>query len=168
MTGDDIPANPSVLNTTVLSNFAYIDQLWIVADLSGICTVPVVHEELEHGVDNHPYLQETLDTLDDEIPVATISDTVASREVVVGGHLDPGEAQAFALADAHDGRLLTDDGDARSFAKDQGVTVVGSVGVLLAAIDAGKIDETTADEWLSTWIDEISYYIPYRTISEYR
>ena len=168
MTGNDLPANPSVLNTTVLSNFAYIDQLWVVADLSGICTVPVVREELEHGVNNHPYLQEALDTLDEEIPVATISDTVANREAVVSRHLDPGEAQAFALADAHDGRLLTDDGDARSFAKDQGVTVVGSVGVLLAAIDAGKIDEATADEWLSTWIDKIGYYVPYRTISEYR
>jgi predicted nucleic acid-binding protein len=168
MTGDDLPANPSVLNTTVLSNFAYIDQLWVVGDLSGICTVPVVREELEHGVDTHPYLQEALDTLDDEIPVATISDTVANREAVVGEHLDPGEAQAFALADAHDGRLLTDDGDARSFAKGQGVTVVGSVGVLLAAIDAGKIDEPTADEWLSTWINEIGYYVPYQSISEYR
>jgi predicted nucleic acid-binding protein len=168
MTSDEIPANPSVLNTTVLSNFAYIDQLWVVADLSGICTVPVVREELEHGVDDHPYLQSALDTLDDEIPVAPISDTVANREAVVSGHLDPGEAQAFALADAEDGRLLTDDGDARSFAKDQGVTVVGSVGVLLAAIDAGKIDESTADEWLSTWVDEIGYYVPYRTISEYR
>jgi predicted nucleic acid-binding protein len=168
MTGDDIPANPSVLNTTVLSNFAYIDQLWVVANLSGICTVPVVREELEHGVDDHPYLQSALDTLDDEIQVATISDTVANREAVVSDHLDPGEAEAFALADAEDGRLLTDDGDARSFAKDQGVTVVGSVGVLLAAIDAGKIDEPTADEWLSTWIDEIGYYVPYQSISEYR
>ncbi|RLM53491.1 twitching motility protein PilT [Halobellus sp. Atlit-31R] len=168
MTGDDIPANPSVLNTTVLSNFAYIDRLWVVAGLSGICAVPVVREELEDGVDDHPYLQSALDTLDDDIPVATISDTVANREAVVGGHLDPGEAQAFALADAADGRLLTDGGDARSFAKDQDVTVVGSVGVLLAAIDAGKIDGATADEWLSTWIDEIGYYVPYRTISEYR
>ena len=167
MTGNDLPADPSVLNTTVFSNFAYIDQLWVVAGLSGICTVPVVRGELEHGVDNYPYLQEALDTLDDEIPVAPISDTVANREAVVSNHLDPGEAQAFALADAQDGRLLTDDGDARSFAKDQGVTVVGSVGVLLAAIDAGKIDESTADEWLSTWIDEIGYYVPYRTISEY-
>jgi len=168
MTSSGIPANPSVLNTTVLSNFAYIDQLWVVAGLSGICTVPVVREELEHGVDNHPYLQSALDTLDDEIPVAAISDTVAKRESVVSDHLDPGEAQAFALADAEDGRLLTDDGDARSFAKDQGVTVVGSVGVLLAAIDAGKIDEATADEWLSTWVDEIGYYVPHRTISDYR
>jgi predicted nucleic acid-binding protein len=168
MTGDGIPANPSVLNTTVLSNFAYIDQLWVIARLSGICTVPVVREELEHGVDDHPYLQSALDTLDDEIPVASISNTVANRETVVSSHLDPGEAQAFVLADAHDGRLLTDDGDARSFAKDQGVAVVGSVGVLLAAIDTGKIDEATADQWLSTWIDEIGYYVPYRTISEYR
>jgi len=168
MTSDDIPASASVLNTTVLSNFAYIDQLRVVADLSGICTVPVVREELEYGVDDHPYLQLALDALDDKITVAPISDTVANREAVVSNHRDPGEAQAFALADAHDGRLLTDDGDARTFAKEQGVTVVGSVGVLLAAVDAGQIDEATADEWLSTWIDEIGYYVPYRTISEYR
>ena len=140
----------------------------MVTGLSGICAVPVVREELEHGVDDHPYLQSAPDTLDDEIRVATISDTVADREAVVSDHLDPGEAQAFALADAEDGRLLTDDGDARSFAKKQGVTVVGSVGVLLAAIDAGKIDEPTADEWLSTWIDEVGYYVPYQSISEYR
>nr|WP_241987173.1 hypothetical protein [Halorubrum sp. SD690R] len=57
MTNDDISANPSVLNTTVLSNFAYIDQLSVVTGLSGICTVPVVREELENGVDDHPYLQ---------------------------------------------------------------------------------------------------------------
>lgn len=168
MTGGGIPPNPSVLDTTVLSNFAYIDELWVIAGLAGICTVPVVREELEHGVEEHPYLQNALDTLDDEIPVATISETVANREAVVSRHLDAGEAQAFALADAHDGRLLTDDGDARSFAKEQGVTVVGSVGVLLAAIDAGRIDESTADGWLSRWIDEIGYYVPYRTISEYR
>jgi predicted nucleic acid-binding protein len=168
MTADDIPANPSVLDTTVLSNFAYIDQLWVVAGLSDICTVPVVRDELEHGVENHPYLQSALETLDTEIPVATVSKTVANREAIVSDHLDPGEAQAFALADAHDGRLLTDDGDARAFAKEQGMTVTGSVGVLLAAIDAGKIDDETADDWLSTWIEEIEYYVPYRTISEYR
>ncbi|WP_049996157.1 twitching motility protein PilT [Halococcus sediminicola] len=168
MTGNDIPVHPSVLNTTVLSNFAYIDQLWVIENLSEICTVPVVRKELRAGVDGHPYLQSALDTLDVEIPVATISETVANREAVVSSHLDPGEAQAFAVADAHHGRLLTDDGDARSFAKEQGVTVVGSVGVLLAAIDAGKINEPTADEWLSAWIDDIGFYVPYRTISEYR
>jgi predicted nucleic acid-binding protein len=168
MTADEIPSSPSVLNTTVLSNFAYIDEVWVLADLAGICAVPVVRDELERGVGAHPYLQSALDTLGSEIPVVAISDTVANRETALRDHLDPGEAQAFAVADAHDGRLLTDDGDARSFANDQGVTVVGSVGVLLAAIDAGKIDDPTAEEWLSTWIDEIGYYVPYRSIAEYR
>lgn len=168
MTDENIPSHPSVLNTTVLSNFAYIDHLQLLASLSGICTVPVVREELHNGVDGHPYLQLALQILDAGVPVAPISETVANREAVVSAHLDPGEAQAFALADAHDGRLLTDDGDARAFAKEQGVTVIGSVGVLLAAVDAGKIDETIADKWLSTWIDEIGYYVPYRTITEYR
>ena len=119
MTGYGIPANASVLNTTVLSNFAYIDRSWVITGLSGICTAPVVREELEDGVDDHPYPQLALGTLDDEVPVATISDTVANREAVVSDHLDPDEAQAFALADAKDGRPLTDDGDARSSAKDQ-------------------------------------------------
>ena len=48
------------------------------------------------------------------------------------------------------------------------MTVIGSVGVLLAAIDAGKITERTADDWLSTWIDEIGYYVPHRDIAAYR
>jgi predicted nucleic acid-binding protein len=168
MRAPDVPSDPSVLNTTVLSNFAYIDQVWLLAGLAGICTVPVVRDELQQGVDDHPYLQAALEGLSGGIPVVAISETVANRGAVVTDHLDRGEAQAFALADAHDGRLLTDDGDARAFAKDQGVTVVGSVGVLLAAIDAGKIDEQTANEWLSTWIDEFGYYVPYRTIGEYR
>jgi len=162
-----VPAEPSVLDTTVLSNFASVDAVEIVAALRGICTVPVVEEELVRGVETHPYLQSALDTVGDDIPVAPISETVANRDDVVRGHLDPGEAQAFALADVHDGRLLTDDGDARTFAKEQGISVVGSVGVLLTAIDAGRITEETADDWLQTWIDEFGYYVPYRNIEQY-
>ena len=81
MTGDDISVNPSVLNTTVLSNFAYIDQLWVVAGLSGICAVPVVRKELENGVDDHPYLQSALDTLDDEIPVPEEDEKTDAEEL---------------------------------------------------------------------------------------
>ena len=89
MTGDDIPVDPSVLNTTILSNFAYIDQLWVVAGLSGICAVPIVREELENGVDDHPYPQSALDTLDDKIPVVPIPETVANREAIVRINVTP-------------------------------------------------------------------------------
>lgn len=64
----------------------------VVATLSRVCTVSVVREELEHGVDDHPYLQAALDALDDEIPIVTVSDPVANREAVVSDHLDPGMA----------------------------------------------------------------------------
>lgn len=163
-----VPPDPSVLNTTVLSNFSSVDGVGLLTALDGICTVPAVRAELEHGVDLHSHLRPAVKVLDDGIPVVSISETVANRESVVRDHLDPGEAQAFALADAHDGRLLTDDGDARTFSKDQGITVVGSVGVLLAAIDAGRIDEGRADAWLETWIDEFGYHVPHRNIEQYR
>ncbi|MDH5021202.1 twitching motility protein PilT [Halobacterium rubrum] len=166
MTSDTVPTDPSVLNTTVLSNFAAIDRIGLVAHLAGICTVPVVKHELNAGVQTHPYLQPALDALHDTILVAPFSETVANRDDVVRSHLDPGESQAFALADTHHGRLLTDDGDARTFAKQQDVTVVGSVGLLLTALNAGRITEATANDWLQTWIDDYDYYVPYRTIDE--
>lgn len=168
MTAETGTSTPSVLDSTVLSNFAYIDRLDRLGRLAGICTVPVVREELEAGADDHPFLRPALDALEARIPVATVSDEVANREAVVRAHLDPGEAQAFALADADDGRLLTDDGDARTFARNQGVSVVGSVGVLLAATDSGLVDEAVADRWLKTWIDDVGYYVPYRDIERYR
>lgn len=168
MPGNGGPANPAVLNTTVLSNFAYVDRVDLPGDLAGICTVPAVRDELADGVSSHSFLRSALDRLDNGIPVAPIPDPVAHREGVLRSTLDPGEAQAFALADVRNGRLLTDDGDAREFATAEGVTVIGSVGVLLAAIESGRVDESTANGWLSTWIDETGYYVPYRELSEYR
>lgn len=168
MTRGDVPPDPSVLDTTARSKVSYVDRTDLLSALAGICTVPAVREELAAGVEDHPYLRSALNALDESIPVAPITDTVANPEMVVREHLDPGEAQAFALADARDGRLLTDDGDARTFAREHGVTVTGSVGVSLAAIDAGRIDEATADEWLERWIDDTGYYVPSRDIEEYR
>lgn len=69
-------------------------------------------------METHSYLQPGLNTLDETIPVVSISEAVANHEAIVTTHLDRGEAQAFAVADAHNGRLLTDDGDARTFAKE--------------------------------------------------
>jgi hypothetical protein len=60
-----------------------IFDLIVVIGLSGICAVPVVREDLETGVDTHPYLQPALDTLDDGSPVTTISVSLrASAEMI--------------------------------------------------------------------------------------
>jgi len=58
---------------------------------------------------------------------------------------------------------LTDDGDARQ-KKNRGP----QSSVLSAAIDAEKIDEATANNWLQTWLDEFGYRVPHRSIEDYR
>lgn len=68
--------------------------------------------------------------------------------------LDPGEAQAFAVAAIYDGTLVTDDGPARTLARDTGVSVTGSIGVLIRVVDNNHISEAEADQWLKQWIDE--------------
>ena len=115
-----IPDDPTVLDTTVLSNFATVDGVELLTGLSGICTVPEVRDELEFGKSNHPYLRAALEQLGSEIPVVRISETIRDREAAISDRLDPGEAQAFAVVDLANGRVLTDDGDARGFAKTQG------------------------------------------------
>lgn len=149
MTQVPVPDVPAVLNTTVHSNFAYIERVDLLTGLTNVYTVPVVRDELQAGFETHPYLQTALDAPNVSLLVVTMSEAVANREAIVRAHLDPGEAQAFAGADAHGGRLLTDDGDARSFAKAQGGRVTRSAGILLAAIDVDQIASATADEWLT-------------------
>ena len=104
MRGDSDPADPTVLNTTVLSNFAYIDRVDLLADLSGVCIVPAVRDELRDGVDDHQFLQSALEGIEEGIQVAPISALVATREAAAVTALDPGEAQAFALAATRYGR----------------------------------------------------------------
>ena len=49
MTGP--PTNATVLNTTVLSNFAQVDRVELLLDLPRLVTVDAVQEELEAGTD---------------------------------------------------------------------------------------------------------------------
>jgi len=48
MTGP--PSNATVLNTTVLSNFAQVDHVELLLDLPRLVTVAAVQEELEAGL----------------------------------------------------------------------------------------------------------------------
>lgn len=47
MTANDVPTDPSVLNTTALSYIPAIDCIELVADIDGICAVPEMEGELE-------------------------------------------------------------------------------------------------------------------------
>jgi predicted nucleic acid-binding protein len=159
--------SPSVLNTTVPSNYAFIDRIELLEVLPRVCAVPSVRQELSDGKGDHPYLQTAYQAMGDTIPVVDIDAECADLTTTFETRLDPGEAEALAVAVQYDGILVTDDGPARSFAAEHGVHVTGSIGILLRSIEQDCIDISTADTWLKEWIDEADYRAPSRDISDY-
>ncbi|WP_226023016.1 twitching motility protein PilT [Halomicrobium salinisoli] len=160
MTGP--PSNATVLNTTVLSNFAQVDRIELLLDLPRLVTVDAVQKELEDGVDTHPYLERALTALEDDIPVIVPSSSAEELEAEFLETLDPGEAQALAVAVAVDGMFITDDGDARENAKRRDVDLTGSIGLLVRFVEDGHVSAETADTYLKRWIDEAGFRSPAR------
>ena len=160
MTGP--PRNATVLNTTVLSNFAQVDRVELLLNLPRLVTVAAVRTELEEGTETHPYLEHALAVLGEEIPVLTPSSPTEAVEEKLLQTLDPGEAQALAIAAVADGTIITDDGDARTTAKQRDVGVTGSIGLLVRFVEDGHISAATADEYLKRWVNEAGFRSPTR------
>lgn len=160
MTGP--PSDATVLNTTVLSNFAQVDHVELLLDLPRLVTVNAVHRELEDGAETHLYIEHALAVLDDGIPVISPSSSAEQLEEELLEKLDPGEAQALAVAEAADGTVVTDDGDARVTANQRGVGLTGSIGLLVRFVEDDYITAATADEYLKRWIDEAGFRSPAR------
>lgn len=160
----DAPDGATVLDATVFSNFAHVDRVQLLCGLPRVVTVDVVREELEAGVDTHPYLDVALDHLDGEIPVVTPSDVAATLESELRESLDPGESQVLAVAEAAHGTIVTDDGDARSIAATRDVVVTGSIGLLVRFVETDELSVDIADRYLKRWIDEAGFRSPARDI----
>lgn len=156
----DAPRNATVLNTTVLSNFAHVDHVELLLALSRVVTVDAVQTELDEGNETHHYLEQALDVLEDEIPVVTPSSPAQEREEVLLETLDPGEAQALGVAEVAEGMVVTDDGDARTIADERGIRLTGSIGLLVRFVENDRITADTADTYLKRWIDEAGFRSP--------
>lgn len=156
------PDDATVLNTTVLSNFAHVAHVDLLLNLPRLVTVDAVRMELEEGSDTHPYLERAVAILGEQIPVVTPSQSTEQVEAELLEELDPGEAQALAVAEATGGMLVTDDGDARATAERRDIKITGSIGLLVRFVDDGHISAATADEYLKRWIDEAGFRSPAR------
>lgn len=162
-----VPARPTVLDATVLSNVAYLDEVTKLQLLPRPVAVPTVQAEIEAGLEGYPYLANAATALSDIIPVVTVdSEASALRDELVD-RLDRGEAESLAVAELHDGLLVTDDGTARVVARDRGVRLTGTIGLLVELVDVGEINVATADAWLKQLVDETDYRAPSRELSDY-
>lgn len=162
-----VPYGATVLDSSVVSNFAHVERLDLLSDLHRVVTVPAVRAELEAGASTHTYLQAAVALLDDGILVVDLSDTVQERTAAFRTRVDPGEAQVLAVAADADGLVVTDDADARALAREHDIRLTGSIGVLLEAVATDRLSHETADRFLTRWIDEARFRAPARDLDAY-
>ena len=121
-----------ISNTSCLIALSNIGRLEVLQKLYGtIIITPEVR--MEFG-----------DALPDWIFVLPVSDP--SRTKLIQSTLDLGESSSIALATESDNPLLIlDDGKARQFAKGMGLTLTGTLGVVIKAKQSSLITEDIAD-----------------------
>lgn len=126
-----------VTNTGPLIVLAKIDQLGLLQQMFTTITIPpAVQRELlaKSGIEAR-----RLDAaLTQFIEIATEPELPATVQVVID-HLDVGEQQAIALAHAKNATLVIDERLGRQAARQLGLTVTGSAGVLIEAKRRGYI-----------------------------
>jgi predicted nucleic acid-binding protein len=162
--------SPVVLDATVLSNYAYSDSIqFLISTVEELYTVPAVRTELEAGTAaGYSELERALTALEEgRIGIDTDAPARLDTEyTTVRSRLDAGEAEALVTADTTDGTLATDDGTARTLAADYQVSLTGSVGLLVRGVVSGAISTDTADDWLTTWVEERNYYAPVSSVTD--
>lgn len=146
------PAVPLVLlDNTVLSNFALVKRSELLSQLWGdtICTTQEVLIEYARGVASGVVPAVMWNKL------VTIELTKAEQQFAADllPRLGAGERTCLAIAYLRRGLLVTDDRRARTLARHLGVSVTGTVGVLVRLVRDGRLTYAAADILLVNMIE---------------
>jgi predicted nucleic acid-binding protein len=130
-----------VSNTTPLSSLLKIGKTHLLQALYGTLTIPPeVAAELDQAGPIHAGWREQLGFV--RVAEPSIDDPVVK---LLGAELDPGEAAAIALARRLNSDLLiVDDMAGRRLARRLGLSITGTVGVVLAAAERRHVDDPFA------------------------
>lgn len=134
-----------VTDTGPLIHLAQADSLHLIEVVGEVHIPETVRTELERGSTDISELDVTVEQV--EYDESTYP------------HLDPGETAALVLCSAYDAVLLTDDLDARNTAKEAGVEVHGSVGVVLYAYSHGELTDNEAKRLLRALKRDTNLYL---------
>lgn len=135
-----------VTDTGPLIHLSEADALGLLELFDRIQVPETVFSELEQGG-----LPPELESLNYERVATDVPDEETD--------LDPGERAALRLAVESDSILLTDDLAARETAESRGVETHGSIGVVLYARSAGRVDAETAKELLRSLESDTTLYL---------
>ena len=151
-----------LLDTTLLSNFARIGRLdLLMTILPEAMTTPQVLAELGKG-EAAGWLPESdwewLEVV--TLPAKEQAHFEKMREV-----LGDGEASCLAVARERNGTLITDDRDARRYARRLGVAISGTLGVLALSVRRRILTLPEADSVLQAMIKQ-GYYSPANSLTD--
>lgn len=139
-----------LLDNTVLSNFALVNRIELLTKALGnqVATTPQVIDEFKDGIARGRLPETRLDWI--EILDIEAEEESLFREIMV--RLNAGEASCLAVAARRNGRVLTDDRDARKLAAQLKIPVSGTLGILLRLVQIDVLTTPEANEFLGQMI----------------
>ncbi|WP_053948619.1 nucleic acid-binding protein [Halolamina sediminis] len=138
----------AVADAGPIIHLAEIDAIELLGTVDELYVPETVRGELEAGG-----VPQGFEKLEFELVVAE------TDERKFGTGLDEGETAALAVATGRDAVLLTDDLTAREAAKESGVGVHGSIGVVALAFNRGELTEEQAVESMRSLQTETSLFV---------
>jgi predicted nucleic acid-binding protein len=153
---------PSLVDTTVLNNFAQIRRTDLLRSIYPDLSAPLpVWSELEVGV------RRGLVPAGDWswLKILDLTEQERIRAAEIGLDLGPGEAACIAAAVSRGGLFLSDDWEARALGRSLGLEVSGSLGVLDRLVSKQDLSMEEADALLVEMIRR-GFRSPYRSLRE--
>ena len=152
-----------LIDNTVLSNFTLVQRIDLLQQAVGpTAAIPAhVKQEFDTGVQ-----RKRLPTTDlSWLPVLTLSTNEQRVYQQFLQKLNAGEAACLAIASQRQGRVLTDDRDARLLANQLNVPISGTLGVLLRLQTLKLLSLSQADALLAEMITK-GYRSPVQSLQE--
>lgn len=151
-----------LLDNTVLSNFALVEQLALIPiALEGqVATTSQVMAEYNNGVTKGILPPNQLEWLQ----IINLNTEETELFAMYCDRVNAGEASCLAVASLRNGRLLTDDRDARKLAAQLQIPVSGTLGILLRLVHLKQIAIGTANTLLGQMIQK-GYRSPISTLN---
>jgi uncharacterized protein len=151
-----------ISNTTVLSNFAAIDQLGLLQELYPLLYLPTaVYDEIRRGLDEgytfyRPLIDQVYPMHDDGwLQLTHVAGETELRHLgSLPRKIHVGEAECLAIARERGWLLLTDDRAARVLAQEWQIALSGTLGSLALMVEQGLCPLAQANLYLSQMIQQ--------------
>lgn len=164
---------PVIVNTTVISNFAAVDRLDLLQSLFEILYISdQVFEEIQTGLlEGYTFYQNFYQNVfplanDGWLHLTALSGTAEFETFgSLLKNLHSGEASSLAIAYHRKLTFLTDDRAARKSGLALGISISGTLGILLSTVENNLASEAEAEKLLQKMMQN-GYYSPVSSLDE--